>query len=606
MSLTFPPQEIDVEKRENGTLILRSPLQLEECELNVWSKFNKICKQFPDTIWLAERDGANWRTISYNEANKVVDSIAQFLINSGLNQDRGIMILSGNSINHGLINVAALCAGIPVAPISVAYSLMSSDFAKLKHCFNLVNPGLIYVEDGGFFKNALENLPLDHVKVICTKNPVSLKNDNQMILYDDIISTLPENNLQERYNEVTPDYVAKYLFTSGSTGMPKGVINTQRMLCVNMQQADQVRPAEYGKNIVLDWLPWNHTMGGNHSFNGIFWNGGTMYIDEGKPVPTLFQTTVKNLKEISPTYYGSVPAGLAMLLENLKLDKDLRKSFFKNLVFIAYGGASLPPEVWFGIRDLAKKTTGNDLQLICGWGATETAPLATSTYFKLDKPGNIGLPVPGMEIKMVPIGNKMELRLKGPNVTPGYLKRKDLTEKAFDEEGFYLIGDAGRLVDPEDPSKGIDFDGRVVENFKLLTGTWVDVGSLRLAVVNSCAPYFQDGIVTGHDKDYIGFLAWPNIEACKNFIGEDVSLEKLLRHPKLIEEIKNKINLHNKSFPGSSTKIKKIILMDKPPSFDDNEITDKGYVNQSSALSSRFELVEKIYSDSEIEDVISI
>jgi len=606
MSLTFPPQEIDVEKRENGTLILRSPLQLEECELNVWSKFNKICKQFPDTIWLAERDGANWRTISYNEANKVVDSIAQFLINSGLNQDRGIMILSGNSINHGLINVAGLCSGIPVAPISVAYSLMSSDFAKLKHCFNLVNPGLIYVEDGGFFKNALENLPLDHVKVICTKNPVSLKNDNQMILYDDIISTFPENNLQERYNEVTPDYVAKYLFTSGSTGMPKGVINTQRMLCVNMQQADQVRPAEYGKNIVLDWLPWNHTMGGNHSFNGIFWNGGTMYIDEGKPVPALFQTTVKNLKEISPTYYGSVPAGLAMLLENLKLDKDLRKSFFKNLVFIAYGGASLPPEVWFGIRDLAKETTGNDLQLICGWGATETAPLATSTYFKLDKPGNIGLPVPGMEIKMVPIGNKMELRLKGPNVTPGYLKRKDLTEKAFDEEGFYLIGDAGRLVDPEDPSKGIDFDGRVVENFKLLTGTWVDVGSLRLAVVNSCAPYFQDGIVTGHDKDYIGFLAWPNIEACKNFIGEDVSLEKLLRHPKLIEEIKNKINLHNKSFPGSSTKIKKIILMDKPPSFDDNEITDKGYVNQSSALSSRFELVEKIYSDSEIEDVISI
>ena len=606
MSLTFPPQEIDVEKRENGTLILRSPLQLEECELNVWSKFNKICKQFPDTIWLAERDGANWRTISYNEANKVVDSIAQFLINSGLNQDRGIMILSGNSINHGLINVAGLCSGIPVAPISVAYSLMSSDFAKLKHCFNLVNPGLIYVEDGGFFKNALENLPLDHVKVICTKNPVSLKNGNQMILYDDIISTLPENNLQERYNEVTPDYVAKYLFTSGSTGMPKGVINTQRMLCVNMQQADQVRPAEYGKNIVLDWLPWNHTMGGNHSFNGIFWNGGTMYIDEGKPVPTLFQTTVKNLKEISPTYYGSVPAGLAMLLENLKLDKDLRKSFFKNLVFIAYGGASLPPEVWFGIRDLAKETTGNDLQLICGWGATETAPLATSTYFKLDKPGNIGLPVPGMEIKMVPIGNKMELRLKGPNVTPGYLKRKDLTEKAFDEEGFYLIGDAGRLVDPEDPSKGIDFDGRVVENFKLLTGTWVDVGSLRLAVVNSCAPYFQDGIVTGHDKDYIGFLAWPNIEACKNFIGEDVSLEKLLRHSKLIEEIKNKINLHNKSFPGSSTKIKKIILMDKPPSFDDNEITDKGYVNQSSALSSRFELVEKIYSDSEIEDVISI
>ena len=344
------------------------------------------------------------------------------------------MILSGNSINHGLLNLAGLCLGVPVAPISVAYSLMSSDFAKLKHCFNLVGPGLIYVEDGMQFQNALESLPLDNVIIVCSKNPALLKNNNKMILYKDIISTVLESSLQEKYDQVTPEYIAKYLFTSGSTGMPKGVINTQKMLCVNMQQAEQIRPSEFDKNIVLDWLPWNHTMGGNYSFNGIFWNGGTMYIDGGKPVPSLFQTTVNNLKDVSPTYYGSVPAGLAMLLENLKLDVDLRKAFFKNLIYIAYGGASLPPEVWYGIRDLAKETTGNDIELACGWGATETAPLATSTYFKLDKPGNIGLPVPGMEIKMVPVGNKMELRLKGPNVTPGYLKRKDLTDKAFDEE----------------------------------------------------------------------------------------------------------------------------------------------------------------------------
>jgi feruloyl-CoA synthase len=442
------------------------------------------------------------------------------------------------------------------------------------------------------FEKALENLPLDNIKVVCTKNPVLKYN---MDLFKNLLCIAPNNEIEKTYNAVTASHIAKYLFTSGSTGMPKGVINTQKMLCVNMQQGHQVRPQKLGESVIVDWLPWNHTMGGNLSLNGIFWNGGTMYIDNGKPTPSLFLNTIKNLKEISPTSYGSVPAGLAMLLEALKSDKDLCKSFFKNLSFISYGGASLPPEIWYGIRDLAKTTTGNDLDLVSGWGATETAPLSTSTYFKLDKPGNIGLPVPGMEIKMIPAGNKMELRVKGPNVTPGYLKRDDLTKKAFDEEGFYIIGDAGRLVDANDPSRGIDFDGRVVENFKMLTGTWVDVGSLRLAVVNSCAPLLQDGLVTGHDKNYLGFLAWPNIEACKKFLGKELEIKEIINHPLLREEIKKNIILHNKNFPGSSTKIKKLILMDTPPSFDNNEITDKGYVNQSSALVARDNLVNKLY-----------
>ena len=592
MSLSFPPQELDVEKRKDGTLILRSPIKLEEFEINIGNKFKKTCEQVPENIWLAERDNEAWTKLSYKKALKNINSISQYIIDNGLNQKKPIMILSGNSINHGLLNVAGLFCGVPVAPISVAYSLMSSDYAKLKHCFELVDPGLIFVEDGIMFEKALENLPLDNIKVICTKNPVLKYN---MELFKNLLCIDPNNEIEKTYNAVTPSYIAKYLFTSGSTGMPKGVINTQKMLCVNMQQGHQVRPQEFGESIIVDWLPWNHTMGGNLSLNGIFWNGGTMYIDNGKPIPSLFLNTINNLKEISPTFYGSVPAGLAMLLQALKSDKDLCKSFFKNLSFIAYGGASLPPEIWYGIRDLAKSTTGNDIDLVCGWGATETAPLATSTYFKLDKPGNIGLPVPGMEVKMVPAGNKMELRVKGPNVTPGYLKRDDLTKKAFDEEGFYIIGDAGRLVDANDPSRGIDFDGRVVENFKMLTGTWVDVGSLRLAVVNSCAPLLQDGLVTGHDKNYLGFLAWPNIEACKKFLGKELEIKEIINHPLLREEIKKNIILHNKNFPGSSTKIKKLILMDTPPSFDNNEITDKGYVNQSSALVARDNLVNKLY-----------
>ena len=592
MKLSFPPQEVDVEKREDGTLILRSPIKLEEYEVNVGNKFKKTCEQVPENIWLAERDNGEWTKLSYKKALKNINSISQYIIDNGLNQKKPIMILSGNSINHGLLNVAGLFCGVPVAPISVAYSLMSSDYAKLKHCFELVDPGLIFVEDGVMFERALENLPLDNIKVVCTKNPVLKYN---MDLFKNLLSIAPNNEIEKTYNAVTASHIAKYLFTSGSTGMPKGVINTQKMLCVNMQQGHQVRPQKLGESVIVDWLPWNHTMGGNLSLNGIFWNGGTMYIDNGKPTPSLFLNTIKNLKEISPTSYGSVPAGLAMLLEALKSDKDLCKSFFKNLSFISYGGASLPPEIWYGIRDLAKTTTGNDLDLVSGWGATETAPLSTSTYFKLDKPGNIGLPVPGMEIKMIPAGNKMELRVKGPNVTPGYLKRDDLTKKAFDEEGFYIIGDAGRLVDANDPSRGIDFDGRVVENFKMLTGTWVDVGSLRLAVVNSCAPLLQDGLVTGHDKNYLGFLAWPNIEACKKFLGKELEIKEIINHPLLREEIKKNIILHNKNFPGSSTKIKKLILMDTPPSFDNNEITDKGYVNQSSALVARDNLVNKLY-----------
>ena len=604
MKLSFPPQELDVEKREDGTLILRSPIKLEEYEINVGNKFKKTCEQVPENIWLAERDNGEWIKLSYKKALKNINSISQYIIDNGLNQKKPIMILSGNSINHGLLNVAGLFCGVPVAPISIAYSLMSSDYAKLKHCFELVDPGLIFVEDGIMFEKALENLPLDNIKVICTKNPVLKYN---MELFKNLLCIVPNNEIEKTYNAVTPSYIAKYLFTSGSTGMPKGVINTQKMLCVNMQQGHQVRPQEFGESIIVDWLPWNHTMGGNLSLNGIFWNGGTMYIDNGKPIPSLFLNTIKNLKEISPTSYGSVPAGLAMLLEALKSDKDLCKSFFKNLSFISYGGASLPPEIWYGIRDLAKNTTGNDIDLVSGWGATETAPLSTSTYFKLDKPGNIGLPVPGIEIKMIPVGNKMELRVKGPNVTPGYLKSDDLTKKAFDEEGFYIIGDAGRLVDANDPSRGIDFDGRVVENFKMLTGTWVDVGSLRLAVVNSCAPLLQDGLVTGHDKNYLGFLAWPNIEACKNFLGQELEVKEIINHPLLREEIKKNIVIHNKNFPGSSTKIKKLILMHIPPSFDNNEITDKGYVNQSSALAARADLVNKLYDNlNNSEEVIVI
>ncbi len=602
--LTYPNYKIIADNRKDGSVILKSDFELGDIEKNYGSKFLKVAENNPDNIWLAERKDEIWEKISYGEALRYIKSIARTLLDLGLNQEKGVMILSGNSIKHALLSVASICAGIPVSPISVAYSAMSKDFSKLKHCYDLVQPGLVFAENEQMFETALKFLRLKNSNILLSKTS---KKFNGSFSYSNLIKNKFDDSIVDIMKSIKPEATAKYLFTSGSTGMPKAVINTHKMLCTNIHQANHILPKETldDNKVFVDWLPWNHTMGGNHIFNMVLWFGGTLYIDKGKPVPGLFDETIKNLKEISPTSYVSVPAGLAMLWNHLKTDEDLRNKFFKNLRSIHFGGASLPPEVWFGLRDLAKETYGKEIYLACGWGSTETAPVATTTYFHLDKPGNIGLPIPGVEIKLVPNGKKMELRVKGPNVTPGYFKRPDLTKKAFDEEGFYLIGDAGKFIDEGDYSKGIDFDGRVVENFKLLSGTWVDVGTLRLKVVDTCSPFLQDLVIAGHDKDYLGILAWVNTVACKNFIGNtNDTLIDIIKNKSLIRTISEKILIHNKQNPGSSTRIRKIILLDSPPSLDDNEITDKGYINQSATLHARAQLVEKLYDSEVTEEVI--
>jgi feruloyl-CoA synthase len=395
--------------------------------------------------------------------------------------------------------------------------------------------------------------------------------------------------------------VAKILYTSGSTGQPKGVLNTHGMLCANQQMLSQIWPfTAQTPPVLVDWLPWNHTFGGNHNFNLVLNQGGTLYIDGGKPAPGMVEQTVKNLAEISPTIYFNVPVGYAMLLPHLEQDEELRNNFFKNLQLIFYAGAALPQDLWERLENVAIQATGKKVVMTSSWGSTETSPLATAAHFTLERAGVIGIPCPGVTLKMLPNGDSYELRVKGPNVTPGYFRRPDLTAAAFDADGYYLIGDAGRFVDPDDPSKGISFAGRVAEDFKLMSGTWVRVGILRVEVLAAAAPVLQFALVTGHDREYVGILGWANLAACRKLCKDpagDISPGELLQSPEVEAHLRDKLTKFNAAQQGSSSRIGRIMLMSEPPDSDANEITDKGYINQRAALQRRQDLVEQLYAE---------
>jgi feruloyl-CoA synthase len=605
-SLDLAPALVDVEQTPDGGYLLRSPMPLEAYEKSLGAMFRRWVHEVPDRVFLGERNhNSRWRTLTYGEAGRLVDSIAQAMLNRDLGPERPVMILSGNSINHALLMLGGFIAGVPVAPVSVAYSLMSQDHGKLKAIFEDVKPALIFVEDGGMFSRALHALDLSGVDVAtCTGQIEGVPT----IEFNQLIETPPTEQVERAFAGVKGESVAKILFSSGSTGFPKGVINTHDMLCSNQQMLAQVWPfTEKTPPVLLDWLPWNHTFGANHNFNMILKRGGTLYIDGGKPTPALIEETVKNLREISPTIYVNVPAGYGMLLPFLEKDEELRQKFFKNLQLIFYAGAALSQDLWQRLEKLSIQTTGKKVVMTSSWGSTETSPLATVGYFPLEKAGIIGLPCVGVTLKMTPNGGKFELRVKGPNVMPGYLNRPELTAAAFDEDGFYKIGDAGAFADPNDPAKGIVFNGRVAEDFKLSSGTWVHVGSVRLGTIEAASPLIQDALVAGHDREYIGILAWPNLQACRDLRpggNDQTEVEFLLRSREVVEHLRQRLTAYNAAQQGSSAKIGRIMLMAEPPSIDANEITDKGYINQRAGLERRKELVDKLYADIPGSDVI--
>ena len=600
-------RDIAVERRDDGVIVLKSRVPLKGYEKHIPASLAKWAKDAPERTWLAQRTGSErqWRKLSYGEAKRIVDGLTQGLLNLGLEPGRPVAILSGNSIEHALMTQAAMQAHFPAAPVSPAYSLMSHDHVKLKYLFDLIKPAVVMVQDGPTFAKALNALDLDGVIVVHVARPCE---GIKSTAFADLAATPVTADVEASIEKITPDTVGKLLFTSGSTGMPKAVINTQRMMCANAAMMMQVRPRDPNAPLAtyLDWMPWNHTMGGNALFNPVLTDGGTLYIDDGRPVPGQFEETLRNLHEISPTYYANVPAGYAALAAAMERDDALCRSFFRNLGLMAYGGARLPDDLYDRMQALAVRATGQRIVFYTGWGSTETAPTSTGTYWDTERVGLIGLPFPGVELKMIPCGAKYELRLRGVNVTPGYFGRPDLTEAAFDDEGFYRIGDAGVFVDPDDPVAGIIFAGRVVEDFKLTTGTFVHVGSLRTDAIAAATPVIQDALVAGQDRPYIGLLAWPNRHACRQIVGNpDATYDDVVTHPAVIACVRRGLQAHNKSTVGaSSLRIARAMLMVEPASIDGNELTDKGYINQRAGLERRAALVERLYADRPGEDVI--
>ena len=565
--LRYAPAQVNVEKRADGAIVLRSPQALKPYARAVGDWLVQWHERAPDRTFLAERQGDGWRRVSYRDALANARRIGQALLDRGLGPGKPVAILSDNSVDHALLALGAMPAGVPVAPISPAYSLMSKDYAKLKYIFELLKPGLVFAEQADKFAPAL-------AAVGASSTPVS-----------QLLEANPGSTMEVAFSRLTPDSVAKILFTSGSTGTPKGVVNTHRMLCANQQMLAQVWPfLEDRVQTIVDWLPWNHTFGGNACFNMILRNGGTLYIDGGKPAPGLIDVTAKNLREISPTMYFNVPRGFDLLMPMLEQDAALRRNFFRELDMLFYAGAALPQNLWERLEALALSEKGGNLSMISSWGSTETAPSAAAVHYPIERAGVIGLPNPGCELKLVPSASKLEVRVKGPNVTPGYFRRDDLTRDAFDEEGYYRIGDAMKFADPAAPEKGLVFDGRVAEDFKLTTGTWVHTGLVRVKLIAAGNPIMQDAVVTGHDRSEVGALVFLNPAAVQELSQEEI-------RKKLKEALKN---LSSES--GSSTHPVRLLVLAEPPQIDAGEITDKGYINQRAVLERRAALVEQLYA----------
>ena len=613
--IEFLSRDVSLERRADGSIVLQSNHKLKPYEKCVPAFLAKWAQEAPERVWLAQRRGPQraWFKLTYAEAKRQIDAVTQALLDRGFGPDKPVMILSSNSIEFALLTMAAMQARAPVAPVSPAYALMSQDHGKLRYVVDLIRPGLVFVQDGEVYGRALAALDLTGVLLVhVDRAPPQM----QSLPWSELVATKPTVGVAQSIALIEPETVGKLLFTSGSTGMPKAVINTQKMMCANLSMGQMARVRRPGDPpaVMLDWLPWNHTMGGNATFQGNLADGGTTYIDDGKPLPGLFDETLRNLHELSPTYFANVPAGYAMLATALENDEALAKSFFANLSVLAYGGATLPDDLYQRMEALAVKYTGYRVPFITGWGSTETAPTATSVHWASERVGLIGLPFPGVKLKMVPAGEegRYELRLKGVIVTPGYYRQPELTAQMFDEEGFYKIGDAGRFVDPDDPNRGLVFDGRVVEDFKLMSGTFVLVGTLRIAAIAAASPVLQDAVVCGEDRAYVGLLGFPNVAACRQLAGDadaKLAVADLIAHPAVVGALKNGLASMNADRSGSSTRISRVMLMAEPASVDGHEITDKGYINQRATLNRRRALVDKLYAGGdgvlEIEPVVS-
>ena len=570
-------------------------------------RLNQWATRFPDRICVAKRDArGEWSRLTYAQVFDAVRRIGQGLLNRQLSADRPIAILSENDLEHFLLTLAGMHVGIPIAPISPSYSLLSIDFNRVRHALNLVTPGLVFASDGTRYRSAIEATVPDDTELVVTSSPPP---GRKSTLFSEVLAATPGPDVEAAHARIHPAHVAKILFTSGSTGVPRGVINTHRMICSNLQMIAQVFSfLEDEPPVLVDWLPWHHTFGGNHNIGIALYNGGTFYIDDGKPGPGFIDETIHNLREISTTVFFNVPRGYEGLLPHLQADRALRETFFRCLRLLFYAAAGMSQPIWDAYRKLAVETCGERIMMVTGLGATETAPMAIQATWETDRPGSIGIPVPGVEVKLVPRDHKLEVRVRGPNVTPGYLRQPELAQNVFDDDGFLILGDAVRFVDPADINKGFLFDGRFSEDFKLASGTWVSVGPLRAKILSHFAPFVQDVVVTGHDRDEVGMLVFPEWTACCSLCpgASPDSTAEILGHEAVRARFQSLLESFAKKSTGSSNRVTRAILAQEPPSLDAGEITDKGSLNQTAVLDLRAELVKQLYAPEPSQQILRV
>ncbi len=563
-----------------GGFVLRHPEPLQPHARCIGDWLEHWARTTPDALFLAERDPVGgWRRMTYAQVREAVGRIAQSLLDLRLAPGKPVVVLSDNSVDAALLGLATMHVGRAICTVSSAYCRLTKDYAKIAGILDTLDPALVYASDAAVYGPA----------VTAWTGTAPLVFGAGSLPRSQSFSLLLEANetpaVLQAFAAIRPDDHAKYLLTSGSTGLPKVVINTHRMLCANQQQVAQVWPfLNRHPLVLLDWLPWSHTFGANHNFNMVLAHGGSLTVDEGRPAPGLVEKTLRNLREVKPNFYFNVPRGFDMLLPLLENDDAAAADVFERLEGVFYAGAALPQSLWQRLEAVARKVRERPLWFTSAWGSTETSPAATEVHWPIERAGCIGLPLPGVELKFVPNAGKLEMRVRGPNVFPGYRNALELTAQAFDEDGFYLIGDAGKLVDVDDPSQGVAFDGRVAEDFKLTSGTWVNVGMLRTRVVTAMAPHVADVVVTGHDREEIGLLVFPTVPA------KSLPAEELRAH------VQAALHTLAAEGAGSSQTPTRALLQDEPPSTDAGEITDKGYINQRAVLVSRKADVEALYA----------
>jgi len=593
------PRDVVFAREAGGVIRMRSPHPLGDYPRCLTDRLAHWAKTRPERVCFAQRDAAGaWRSLSWAEVHERVQRVGQALLDRGLGTERPVVILSENSIEHALLGLAALHVGVLYAPISPAYSLVSTDLARLRHIVSVLRPGLVFAADGQTYARAIDAVVGKDVEIVVSGGAVP---GRACTPFGELEQTGATEAVVAAHRRIEPDAPAKILFTSGSTSHPKGVINTHRLLTSNPQAQVQAFPL-YGQDplVMVDWLPWHHTAGGNADFGAVIYNGGTVYIDEGKPVEHAVEATVRNLRDVAPTVYVSMPRGFALLIPYLKAEKALREKFFSRLRMMFYAGAAMSQHLWDELEALSLDACGEIVPIMTGLGSTETGPFAFASNWRIADSRCIGLPASSVEVKLVPNGEKLEVRVRGPYITPGYWRDEALTRAAFDEENYYRMGDALKFVDPSRPEEGLLFDGRVSEDFKLTTGTWVSVGPLRAHLLLECAPYAQDVVVAGHDRDYIGVLIVPDLGACAGLAGVAAGrlpARDLLALPPVRERFRELLERMARASTGSSNRVMRALLLDELPSLDRGEMTDKGSLSQRSMLEHRADLIEELYSE---------